>query len=126
MVDYFKHVHKTGMDRVLAEQEIRHDEWTERDQSPGTGSGRSSAVPKSAEEHVADIVFIVIWGGMSYYGITQLDTAWYWPVGVGFVTGVIMQKLLLGPLFFLAGCPCGGGRSISTIRDLQFIRPVVK
>lgn len=102
MVDYFKHVHKTGMDRVLAEQEIRNDEWRERDQSLGTGSGTSSAVPKSAEEHLADIVLMVIWGGVSYYGITQLDTAWYWPVGVGLIAGVTMQKLLLGPLFFLA------------------------
>ena len=92
MVDYSKHVHKTGIDRVLAEQEIRHDEWRERDQSSGIGSG-STRVPKSAEEHVADIVLIVIWGGVSYYGIAQLDAVWYWPVGVGLATGVIMQKL---------------------------------
>ena len=98
MVDYFKDVHKTGMERVLAEAEHRRQEYEERVSVSGPIAAR---IPKSAEETIATFIYFSVFGGIWYYGITELTLEWYWAVGLGFVAGIAAHKVLMGPLYFV-------------------------
>lgn len=56
-------------------------------------------IPVSFEQVTANLIGWTIWGGVSYYGISALLLAWYWPVGIGLVLSIAVNKLLLGPLY---------------------------
>jgi len=98
MVDYFKGVHATGMDRVLVEAEQRRQEYDERQSASGPIAAK---VPMSMEEVIAAIVFFGLFAGIWYYGVSVKLAEWPWALGVGLISGIAAQKLLLGPLFFV-------------------------
>lgn len=50
------------------------------------------------EERVAGFLMFAAWIAVSYFGITLLTFAWYWPVGAGLIVGLALYGLLLGPL----------------------------
>lgn len=47
------------------------------------------------------IVFLGVWGWISYYGLNNFDAEWYWSVGIGFIAGYIVFWLFRGPLRFV-------------------------
>ena len=98
MVDYFKDVHKTGMDRVLAEAEHRRQEYEERVSNAGPIAGR---VPMSIEETVALFAFFSVFIGLWYYAYYEFGLESYWSFGLGLISGIAVKKLLMGPLFFI-------------------------
>jgi hypothetical protein len=63
-----------------------------------TGSGGGSWAQNAFEDNFAVILFLVIWGWISYYGLNNTDYEWYWPVGIGFVIGWFAYWLFRGPL----------------------------
>lgn len=62
------------------------------------GRRESSLAEKSFEDVVAEWVLVAVWTAIAYYGIALTRVAWYWPVGVGFVLGLAIYKILSGPL----------------------------
>ena len=98
MVDYFKGVHATGMERIFVEAEQRRQEYNERVSASGPIAAK---VPMSMEELIAGIVFFGLFVGIWYYGVNVISVEWPWALGIGLVSGVAAQKLLLGPLFFV-------------------------
>ena len=98
MVDYFKGVHTTGMERVFVDAEQRRQEYNERVSASGPIAAK---VPMSMEELIDAVVFFGLFLGIWYYGVNVMSVEWPWPLGIGLVSGVAAQKLLLGPLFFV-------------------------
>jgi hypothetical protein len=49
------------------------------------------------KERVAGFLMLAAWIAVSYFGITLLTFAWYWPVGAGLIVGLTLYGLLLGP-----------------------------
>jgi hypothetical protein len=98
MVDYFKGVHSTGMDRVFVEAEQRRQEYNERVAESGPIAAR---VPMSIEETIARLISIGLFLGFWYYGVNVMLVPWYWAFGVGLVSGLLAEKLFMGPLFFV-------------------------
>jgi len=67
----------------------------------GTGCVGGSWAQNAFEDNFAGILFLVIWGWISYYGLNNTDMEWYWPVGIGFLMGWFVHWLFSGPLRFV-------------------------
>ena len=72
--------------------------------SSGSSGGRnapSSYSSESFEDAVAGLLGIITFGVVVYYGLTQSDLEWYWPVLGGLVLGFLVVWLFKGPLRFV-------------------------
>lgn len=67
-----------------------------------TGPHREPTLAEKGFEDVfAEWVLVAVWTAIAYYGVSLTSVAWYWPVGVGFVLGFGVYKILSGPLRIL-------------------------
>ena len=69
----------------------------------GHGGGSSGGLFSSAssfEELLASLLTIGAFGYTVYYGFSE-DWKWYWPLIIGFLSGILTYYLFTGPLRFI-------------------------
>ena len=79
-----------------------HNRTNSNSSIPAYHSGRETQRESEPFEDVAaNLIALIVWIAIGYYGTTETNLEWYWPVGVGFAVSVMTSKLLSGPLRFL-------------------------
>lgn len=73
-----------------------HTDFSGTPQRRGEGSSDSDPV-----ESTITLIVIAVWLGGWYYLTGHIGMVWYWGLGISFLTGLLFNYLLKGPLYGL-------------------------